>query len=255
MTRSISGVYGEDFVQVFDNLTEYFVAMLAPDRPSLEHQWALCVFDDLIDYAPKSAQKYEHHFLEPMAHYLSDNNPGVRQSASYGVGSLASNFPGPSSHYSDFCTNCIPRLVNVINDPDSREVENMSATENCISAITKIFKHVIGMENLDKGTVETWISWLPIQEDDEESVYIYGFLLDLVESNNVYALGKNNSNLVDIIKILTEGIINTTIKSEQHPELMSRIQLFIVPLQKNETLWSEILGKLPDSHKVLLSCQ
>lgn len=37
---------------VFDNLTPYFVAMLAPDRPSLEHQWALCVWDDLIDYAP-----------------------------------------------------------------------------------------------------------------------------------------------------------------------------------------------------------
>jgi len=188
-------------------------------------------------------------------HYLSDVNPGVRQAAAYGVGALATKFPGANSPYLEFCKNCIPYLVNVIKDPLSREVENMSATENCISAISKIFKHIIGQDNLDEATVMTWLSWLPIQEDDEESVHIYGFLLDLVESKNVFALGKNSENLPDIIKILTEGIINKTIKSDDHPELMTRIQAFILSLQKNEALWSAILDKLPETHKVLLSGQ
>jgi len=253
--HNLFGVYGEDFVQVFDKLTEYFVAMLAPERPGLEHQWAICVFDDLIDFAPNSAPKYQQHFLQPMMHYLTDVNPGVRQASAYGVGALATKFPGTNSPYLEFCKNCIPNLVNVINDPDSREVENMSATENCISAISKIFKHIIGQDNLDETTVVTWLSWLPIQEDDEESVHIYGFLLDLVENNNVFALGKSNSNLPEIIKILTEGIINKTIKSEDHPELMTRIQDFILPLQKNEAVWLAILEKLPETHKVLLSGQ
>ena len=248
-------MYGEDFVQVFDKLTEYFVAMLAPERPSLEHQWAICVFDDLIDFAPNSAPKYQQHFLEPMMHYLSDGSPGVRQASAYGVGALATNFPGTDSPYTEFCKNCIPTLVSVINHEDAREVENMSATENCISAISKIFKHIIGQENLDGATIQTWLSWLPIHEDDEESAHIYGFLLDLIEANNVHLLGENSSNLPDIVRVLAEGIINKTIKSDDHPELMARIEAFMVPLQKNETVWSAILAKLPDSHKVLLAGQ
>jgi len=250
--HNLFGVYGEDFVQVFDKLTSYFVAMLAPERPSLEHQWAICVFDDLIDYAPNAAPKYEQHFLEPMMVYLSDSNPGVRQAAAYGVGALAIKFPGPSSHYAEFCKNCIPSLVNVISAPASREVENLSATENCISAITKIFKNVIGSENLDEGTLMTWMSWLPIQEDEEEGPNVYGFLMDLVEANNQFVMGKDNINLPDVIKILTEAIINKTICNEE-AVLMSRITAFMTPLRENEALWSAILLQLPETHKVLLS--
>ena len=250
-----SGVYGEDFVQVFDKLTEYFVAMLAPERPSLEHQWAICVFDDLIDYAPNSAPKYQQHFLEPMMVYLSDANPGVRQASAYGVGAIAIKFPGPNSPYGDFCTSCIPSLVNVINDVNSREVENLSATENCISAITKIFKHVIGIDKLDEATIMTWLSWLPIQEDEEEGPNVYGFLMDLIEANNQFAMGKNNINLPDIIKVIAEAILNKTIKSDEEPELMARIQAFLGPIQANKALWSAILLQLPETHMVLLSGQ
>ena len=248
-------MYGEDFTQVFDKLTEYFVAMLAPDRPSLEHQWAICVFDDLIDYAPISAPKYQQHFLEPLMHYLTDGCPGVRQAAAYGIGALANKFPGPTSPYAEFCKNCIPALVIIINDAESRDVTNMSATENCISAITKIFKHIIGQDKIDERTVLTWLSWLPIQEDDEESVHVYGFLMDLVESSNRFVLGENSVNLPEIIKILAEGVLNKTIKSEEHPELMTRIKSFLVPLQENKQIWEAILGKLPETHQILFSGQ
>lgn len=242
-------------MQVFDKLTEYFVAMLAPDRPSLEHQWAICVFDDLIDYAPISAPKYQQHFLEPLMHYLSDTSPGVRQAAAYGVGALANKFSGDNSPYAEFCKNCIPRLVMTINDAESREVQNMSATENCISAISKIFKHIIGQDKIDERTLLTWLSWLPIHEDDEESVHVYGFLMDLVEASNRYVLGENNNNLPEIIRILAEGIMNKTIKSDDHPELMARIESFVVPLQENSAVWAAILNKLPETHQVLFSGQ
>ena len=154
--HNLFGVYGEDFVQIFDSLTEYFVAMLAPDRPSLEHQWAICVFDDLIDYAPNSVHKYQHHFLKQLMEFLTDSTPGVRQAAAYGVGALAVKFPGPDSPYLAFCQSCIPRLVNVIQGSTSREEDNVTATENCISAITKIFKYIILAENLDEATLLTW---------------------------------------------------------------------------------------------------
>lgn len=39
---------------------------------------------------------------------------------------------------SGFCAEALPRLFEVINDPESRSVENINSTENAISAVTKI---------------------------------------------------------------------------------------------------------------------
>jgi len=233
--------------------------MLAPERPSLEHQWAICVFDDLIDYAPNSAHKYQQHFLEPLHHYVSDSNAGVRQAAAYGVGALAVKFPGASSQYATFCTNCIPVLAKVINAAGSREEENISATENCISAVSKVFKHIIGVDRLDEEMITTWLSWLPISEDDEESVHIYGLLMDLLEANNMFLLKSDENgnvpNLPRIVRVLAEGVVNKTIKSDDHPELIARVQVFITGLQKNEKIWQNIIVQMPEEFKGLLSGQ
>jgi len=251
--HSLYGIYGEDFVPVFDNLTPYFVAMLAPDRPSLEHQWALCVWDDLIDYAPGSISKYQQHFLQPLMMYLSDGNAAVRQAAAYGVGVLA--VKGQPGVYTEFCSKCLPLLVNVINAPGAREVENMSSTENCISAVSKIFKHVTGMKSLDSPTVMTWLSWLPIQEDEEEGPIVYGFLMDLLEDKNEHVYGKDNCNLPTIVRIIAEAILNKTIVTEDNKELMERISQFLAPLQASTDLWGAILAQLPETHQVLLAGQ
>ena len=240
---------------MFDKLTDYFVAMLAPERPSLEHQWALCVFDDLIDFAPNSVQKYQHHFIQPMMSYIYSTSPGVRQAAAYGIGALAIKFPGQSTQYSEFLNNALPCLFNVINTSDAKEVENLSATENCVSAVSKIFKHVIGIENLDEPTIQTWLSWLPIKEDQEEGPIVYGLLMDLIESENQFVLGENNINLPEIIRIIAEAIINKTVRSTENPELMGRIERFLTPLQSSPELWRAILSQLPDTHQQLLSGQ
>lgn len=39
------------------------------------------------------------------------------------------------------CAQLIPRLVEMINAPGSRDHANANATENAISAVTKILKH------------------------------------------------------------------------------------------------------------------
>ncbi len=53
--------------------------------------------------------------------------------------------------YAHVCAEILPRLFTLINAPDSRTVENNVATENAISAVTKIFKYNnLYVENLDK---------------------------------------------------------------------------------------------------------
>ena len=68
----------------------------------------------------------------------------------------------------------------MINAGDSRAVENVAATENAISAVTKICKYCPGAVNLNE-VIPHWLSWLPVWDDVEEAIHIYGYLIELVE--------------------------------------------------------------------------
>ena len=57
-------------------------------------------------------------------------------------------FGGPG--FAQWCKEAIPRLVQVIQAPDSREQENVNPTENAISAVTKILKWNQGAINVDE---------------------------------------------------------------------------------------------------------
>src|SRR5579863_8067572 len=53
--------------------------------------------------------------------------------------------------YARACAEALPRLFALIGAPDSRAPENNTATENAISAVTKIFKYNNScVDNLDK---------------------------------------------------------------------------------------------------------
>ena len=75
----------------------------------------------------------------------------------------------------------MPRLLSVIQDPESRSVENLPATENAISAVTKICKYHGGLVNVNE-ILPHWLSWLPVWEDEDEAVHIYNYLCDLIEA-------------------------------------------------------------------------
>jgi hypothetical protein len=53
--------------------------------------------------------------------------------------------------YARACAEALPRLFAVISAPDSRSAENNTATENSVSAVSKIFKYNNScIDNLDK---------------------------------------------------------------------------------------------------------
>ena len=74
----------------------------------------------------------------------------------------------------------IPLLIKIIQDPESRSVENLSATENAISAVTKICKYNHGNVNVVE-VLPHWLSWLPTWEDEDEAEHIYNYLSELIE--------------------------------------------------------------------------
>ena len=77
-------------------------------------------------------------------------------------------------------TEAMPQLLKVIQDPESRQVENTNPTENAISAVTKICKYNGSLVNVNE-ILASWLSWLPVWEDDDEAIHIYNYLCDLIE--------------------------------------------------------------------------
>ena len=72
----------------------------------------------------------------------------IRQASAYGFGVMGMN-GGPV--YARACAEALPRLFALISAADSRAAENNTATENAISAVTKIFKYNSScVDNLDK---------------------------------------------------------------------------------------------------------
>lgn len=78
-------------------------------------------------------------------------------------------------------TAALTPLFQVINSEDSRKEENVYATENAISAITKILKFNNSKFDVN-AVIPIWLNSLPIRYDEVEAALTYTYLLDLLES-------------------------------------------------------------------------
>ena len=72
-------------------------------------------------------------------------------------------------------------LSLVISDSESRcDLPATNATENAISAVTKICVHLENQVPLET-ILPVWLSWLPVYEDKEEAPHIYSYLCKQIE--------------------------------------------------------------------------
>ncbi|EDW67063.1 importin-5 [Drosophila virilis] len=202
------------FLPAFDQVAPHFVKLLDPNRPFADRQWGVCVFDDLIEFCGPACTPYQQIFTPALLQYVLDKSPDVRQAAAYGCGVLG-QFAG--DQFAHTCAQIIPLLVQVINDPRAREIENINATENAISAFAKILKYnKSALTNLDE-LISVWFSWLPTSEDPEEAAHIYGYLCDLIEANHPAILGANNCNLPRIVSIIADTFCTNVLEAKSAP--------------------------------------
>lgn len=91
-----------------------------------------------VEYTGPACVAYQQFFTPAFMQYYKDQSAEVRQAVAYGCGLLA-QFGG--DQFSMTCAQFVPLMVEVITDPSSREPENLSATENAVSAISKILQY------------------------------------------------------------------------------------------------------------------
>ncbi|CAG8558443.1 24474_t:CDS:10, partial [Racocetra persica] len=193
------------YLPSFDKLLPIVSTFLADANPAAR-QWALCVIDDVVEFTGPASWAYHTHFLEKMIASLMDIASDVRQAAAYGIG-VCAQFGG--ENYSGAVAEALNNLFQVINSDGSRREENIYATENAISAITKILK--FNNSKIDVNTVlPAWFASLPIIHDEEEAALSYTYLLDLLEAQHPIILGNNNENIprmVDIFRDVLAAVI------------------------------------------------
>ncbi|EFN77942.1 Importin-5 [Harpegnathos saltator] len=236
--HALFSTYKSSFFPYFDQICGHFVKLLNPERSWSDHQWALCVFDDVIEFGGPECVKYQEFFLQPMIQYVSDKSAEVRQAAAYGCGVLG-QFGGES--FAQACAEALPKLIEVINDSESRLAENVNPTENAISAVTKILKYNNKAINVDE-ILPLWLSWLPVVEDEDEAPHVYGYLCDLIEAHHVGVLGTNNSHLPRLISFFAEALFRDAVPND-HP-VMSRILSIVREIQNNETIFQATIMEL-----------
>lgn len=108
-----------------------------PDKPVTDQQWAVCVMDDLIEFCGPKCIEYQEIFLPLLSQNLKSPHSELRQAAAYGIGVLAKH---GGETFAKYLSETIPVLLALIQDPNSRIDDNIYATENAISAITKIIQ-------------------------------------------------------------------------------------------------------------------
>jgi len=244
--HSLFKTHREAILPFFEHMLPDFSKLLEPQQPASDRQWALCIFDDLLEYTATSSIKYQQYFLKSMVSSTQDENPEVRQAAAYGIGVMA-QFGG--EQYADVCAEVVPILSAVIAHSDGRTKNNVSATENCVSAVTKICKYNATKVNVNE-VLPSWLSWLPVVEDHVEAPHVYGYLCDLIEANHPVVLGQNNANIPHIISIFAQSLACEVY--ETNPDLAQRIKAIVMQVKSNEAVWNATVGMLNEEQQTAL---
>lgn len=136
--HSCFSVCKDYFLRFFEAIAQRFVELAGNDRSWTERHWAICVMDDVIEHGGPACEKYKDFFLPLLLSGLQSLQPEIRQASAYGWGVLA-QFGG--QNFSAACFSSIQYLIQIIQSPDARESSNLYATENAISAVTKILRY------------------------------------------------------------------------------------------------------------------
>lgn len=204
-------------------------------------QWALCAFDDLIEFTGPASAVYQPHFMQIMISSLLDPAHEVRQASAYGVG-VAAQFGGEP--YVSHCASALSHLFTMIKSSNGDQDELAYARENAISAIGKICHYASGSGAFDVNAVLVeWIQTLPIVKDEEEAGHTYSYLMDLIESGHPSL--SSLSTPAHLAFVLVEALAAPTLLQDQK-ELSARIasgvSKLVMGLDENgrNGLWSRL---------------
>ncbi|KAK4983443.1 importin subunit beta-3 [Elasticomyces elasticus] len=171
---------GISFLQHWQRLLNYYSTFVTNPDPT-QRQWALCIFDDVLEFCGAESWRYSSHIIDPLIDGIRDNVPANRQAAAYGAG-VAAHKGGEA--WSDFACVSLPVLFTATGRPDAREDDHVFATENACASIAKILHYNKSKVQNEQQYIEEWLKTLPVVNDEEAAPYAYAYLAQLIDNQN-----------------------------------------------------------------------
>ncbi|TPX44882.1 hypothetical protein SeLEV6574_g04238 [Synchytrium endobioticum] len=210
-------------------------------------QFAVCAYDDMIEYMGPVSYGYHTHFWDLLIRSLQDSSSEVRQAAAYGIGQAAER-GGPN--FGPLCIASIPHLFGLINIPDSKSEDHILVTENAVSSIGKICKHH-GSSFDSKEVLAAWSLALPVVEDQQEAPIVYGYLMELIQCNNDTILGPNNANIPHLISVFVHALTVEELVPDEVAQRMAALSKSMIEAV-GPSISQAIVSSLPaDKRQVL----
>lgn len=228
------------YLPYFEKLIPYTLQFLS--HPSMAaRQWAICVYDDLVEFMGPASFNYSNYFLQPMGSALQDPAPEVRQAAAYGWGVIGQM---GGEQYADACVAALEPLFAIINAPNARDDELIYVTENAVSAVAKICKYNSSKVPVD-NVIPMWFNALPITHDEQEAAPVYAYLLELLEANHPAVL-----NMPSLVKIFTTVLAADILQEELTVRVVNSLKVVLggVDEATRTQLWNSIT---PDARSKL----
>lgn len=168
---------GPSFLPHWERLLNYYDVFIT-SHDATQRQWALCIFDDVLEFCGATSWHYSSHIIQPLLDGMRDDAPANRQAACYGAG-VAAHKGGDA--WAEFANHSLPILFQVTQRANARSEDDAFATENACASIAKILHfNRAKVENVGE-VMALWVDTLPVVNDEEAAPYAYAFLGQLVD--------------------------------------------------------------------------
>ncbi|KAI9654317.1 MAG: hypothetical protein M1829_000938 [Trizodia sp. TS-e1964] len=201
MNKSFHTIFkncGANFLPHWQRLLNFYNDFVT-SQEATQRQWALCIYDDVLEFCGEQSWNYSGHIINPLISGMRDEIPANRQAACYGVGIVAQK---GGLAWSEFVAASIPTLFQVTQHAQAREDDHVFATENACTAIAKILHYNSSKIPNAQDVIKHWVSTLPVVNDEEAAPYAYSFLAQLIDQQNPYVLSQPAKVFVYIVQAL-----------------------------------------------------
>ncbi|ULU09556.1 hypothetical protein L5515_000248 [Caenorhabditis briggsae] len=222
LTHSLMKEFKGDIFEGMINVFDCAIQLIEGSKQYFERQWGMCLLDDAIEFGVGHLPTRFPKLIPIMYKLLGDEYPEVRQAASYGFGVMAIRYHQVADYKNEILS-CLEPLAAMIQREDARATEESTvATENAISAFSKIIANVPLPQEAYGKVVEMFLSWLPTYSDTEESPYIYAALAELFDKQDPALFGHENQNLPRIFLVCLLSIANEAFNDDEHGQHTKR---------------------------------
>ncbi|KAJ2318217.1 importin subunit beta-3 [Coemansia sp. RSA 2704] len=239
--HAVFQTHGAAFAPAFASLLPVARTYLH-ERDAAARQWAICVFDDLVEFTGPASAPHAAAFLEPLAQALRDMAaPDLRQAAAYGVGVMAQH---GGDAYADFVAGvALPALLALIARPDARAQDNVFATENAVSAVAKVLRFHAARLPDARAVLQAWFRALPVANDEDEVPPVYEYLAQVLrEQPDALVPPGDAAALAHVVKAVAAPLAAFDLAPELAQALLALMQKSMQALDApaQAALWAEI---------------